>query len=155
VGGVTGYTVYYATPGGSWTLLIKNLAPGQTSLPVTVPPGATYLFDVCASNSAGWTYANPITVTAQAGLPSPPTIFSVQKVSSTQVLLSWNAVGGATSYVTYVQTSSGWQKITNGSTTSTSLYVNVTAGYTYTFDVAAVGASGGTSQGAPPASITV
>ncbi len=43
----------------AWTWL-KTLAPGQTSLAVTVSPGVTYQFEVGAYNVSGYTFCNPI-----------------------------------------------------------------------------------------------
>lgn len=115
--------------------------------------GVTYTFDVGASNSAGTTFANPINATAQVGLPAAPTNFFVQAYSTTQAQLTWSAVAGATSYVIYMYTSSGWKSI---ATTANSYidFSGMTSGATYYFDVAAVNAAG-PGNGAKFVSITM
>jgi hypothetical protein len=151
VGGATGYVVEYKTPTSVWTTL-KTLAVGQTSLVVTLTPGAAYSFDVGASNAAGTTFANPINVTTQNGVPATPTNFAAEEISNTQVELTWSPVAGATAYVISQYTSSGWVTLTT--TANDYIYINVTAGYTCEFDVQAAN-SAGTSEGAPPQIVTV
>ena len=64
VGGVTGYSVYYKTATGAWTLYSSVLA-GVTSVAVnSLTSGVTYTFEIGAFNTAGYTFSNPINAIA-------------------------------------------------------------------------------------------
>lgn len=78
--------------------------------------------------------------------PSAPTGLALQSVLTGGVLLSWNAVSGATGYRVYVGTTSGFDPETSGtlvydsSSPSCVAGVNVTPPYSYFFKVAATNA---------------
>ena len=150
VAGATGYVVYYEGPGGVWTLL-HNLAIGQTSLAVPdLSPGVTYAFEVGAVNASGTTYASALGATT---LPAAPNNLVVKALSTSAAQLGWNAVAGATSYVIYWYTSTGWQILTTTAATLIDLF-QLSPGKTYTYYVAAVNATG-TGQGGTTQTITM
>ena len=149
VAGATGYVVYYEGPGGVWTLL-HNLAIGQTSLAVPdLSPGVTYAFEVGAVNASGTTYASALR-DHPAGRPEQS---RGQGALDVRAQLSWNAVAGATSYVIYWYTSTGWQILTTTAATLIDLF-QLSPGKTYTYYVAAVNATG-TGQGGTTQTITM
>ncbi len=108
-------------------------------------PGATYEFRVGASNASGTTFSNVLTLPT---LPSAPTL-TARAVSSSEIDLSWNAVNGATQYVVLEEFSPGILApiyfSPNSSTTSIQ-NTKLSPDTTYTFEVAAVNASGGSDS---------
>lgn len=141
VPGVTAYYVYQAVGSGPYNL-VKTLAAGQTSVPLpNLTPGTTYSFKVGAVNASGATFSNPVTGSTQVGLPAAPTGLTGAALSSTQVRLQWNPVAGAASYKLYYFNGSTW--VAFGTAGSNSTIVNVPAGSTFSFAVAAVNSAGG------------
>jgi hypothetical protein len=137
----TGYVIY-EYEGGAWQRI------GTTTGTAYSVPGlsadTTYWFDVAASNAAGTSAgATPASATTLKLLqvPGAPTNLAARAASSTQINLSWTGVSGATGYVVYKYTSSGWQNI--GTITGTSCAVpSPSSGTGYYFAVAAYNAAG-------------
>lgn len=101
----------------------------------------TYTYKISATNVKG-TSAQSTTVngtTSNAAVPTQVTGLTVGTVTATSVALSWTAVTGATSYDIYRD--GGSQPI--GNTTGTTYTdTGVTAGVSYTYNVAAENANG-------------
>jgi fibronectin type 3 domain-containing protein len=107
----------------------------------------TYTYTVSATNVKG-TSSQSTSVngtTTNAAVPAQVTGVTVGTVSATSVALSWTAVSGATSYDIYRNGST--QPI--GNTTGTTYTdTGVTAGNSYTYNVAAENANGVGTQSA-------
>src|SRR4030095_6550930 len=140
--GATSYRVKRATvSGGPYTTIAS---PTQTSYKNTgLTNGTTYYFVVSAVNSSGES-ANSSQVSAvpQSSAPAPPTGVTATG-GNAQVLLTWTASAGATSYRVKRATVSGGPYTTIASPTATS-YTNtgLTNGTTYYYVVSAVSAGG-------------
>ncbi len=100
VDGALGYRVQYVSnAGGSYTTPVALGANVTTYSFSRLTPSTTYLFRVCAYNSAGNSeYSDAVAATTQAVPPIAPRL-SATAVSDQQINLSWNVVSGATSYV--------------------------------------------------------
>ena len=126
---------------GTWTWL-KTLAPGQTSLAVTVSPGVTYQFEVGAYRTSGYTFCNPIS--RQSGLvarPAAPTNIAVSAISADKAQLHLDCrVRRDHSYEIYYYNGTAWQGF--ATTSNTYIDILVTPGKTYSFDVAAINSAG-------------
>ena len=119
--------------------------------------GTAYTFQVTATNAIG-TGGVGISNLVTVGTTLPPTSVSATSPSANQATISWTAPAGGASAVTgYVVTAySGLQaknSIGTGVTTTVSL-TGLSAGI-YTFQVAALNASGTSSSSSPSGSLTV
>jgi fibronectin type 3 domain-containing protein len=105
----TSYNVLYQPSGGSWTLA-QNVA--TTSYTVGgLNNGTTYTFEVVAVNpygtSPGSNSVTGTTLIASGNPPSAPTGLLLGTVTSSTANLTWNTVGGATSYTVLYSTNAG------------------------------------------------
>jgi fibronectin type 3 domain-containing protein len=133
-----GYLVSRKTGGGSFTQ-IATLPANSTSYADTgVAAGSAYTYQVEAFSNVGGT-SGPTTVTATT---VPPTITSlVATPGDAQVVLSWGAALGATSYNVYRGTGAGQESstpIVTGLTTTTYTDTGLSNGTTYYYQVTAV-----------------
>jgi hypothetical protein len=140
VEGATGYAIY-GWNGSSFILVDSTTA---TSVALTnLKASSTYYFKVAAFNENGTGLeSNDVAATTKVAPPTAPVGFGVREVSKTQVLLAWSPEAGATSYgIYYYNTSTRvWAKFNTAYTNY--IYVNVTAGAEYYFDITAINASG-------------
>lgn len=150
--GATSYTVSRGTTsGGPYTAI---------GTPTTVPyidngvtNGTTYYYVVSATDAAG-TSANSAEISATPIAPPPPPTGLTATAGNAQVVLSWNASAGATSYIVGQGTKSGGPYTVVSSPTSTTYTdTGLTNGTTYYYVVGAVSANG-TSANSNEASAT-
>jgi fibronectin type 3 domain-containing protein len=136
----TGYSLQEQI-GGTWNQ-IANLGSGTLSFSVTgLGAASTTSFRVAGVNSGGpGAYSTASVLTT----PAAPTNVVPTVVSNSQINVSWNAVGGATGYWVYYKTPTGaWTLYTSVLAGQTSVAVNsLTAGVTYTFEIAAFNNAG-------------
>jgi titin len=136
--GATSYQVYSGSTLLGTTATTSYTATGLTN-------GATYSFTVVALNGGGASAASTaVTATPQPIAPSAPTNL-VATPGDSQVVLSWSASSGATSYQIY----SGGTLLTTTAATSYTV-TGLTNGTAYSFTIIAL--NGG---GASPASTAV
>ncbi len=157
VNGVTSYKLYRSTAPGSDSGAALTTVNGTSYTDPDLSNGTTYYYTVKATvgatNSAA---SNEVSVQPApvAGAPDPPTGLRATP-GDAQVTLSWNAMGGATSYTIKRSSSLGERStiiaadVTGTSFTNTGL----TNGTTYYYVVRAVNAAG-TSGDSAPASAT-
>jgi len=115
--------------------------------------GNTYYYTVAAANSGGT--SGPSNEEFATPIPSAPTGLTASP-GDTQVVLTWNASSGATSYNVYRGTSPGGESataITSGLTISGYTDSGLTDGTTYYYTVKAVD-GGGSSPASNEASAT-
>lgn len=113
-----------------------DLATGRGS------PVANLLIPYLASYGGSGTVTNP-----SPTAPAAPANFSAQANSSSQITLSWSAVSGATGYYVYELVGGQATLINTVSSSTTSLTVTgLTAGTTYSFEVAAYNSVGATAS---------
>ncbi len=148
-----------AGAGASYSIFEGTSAGGEASVPLQsgitdtkiklsgVTNGITHFFTVVASNSAGTSgpsnEVSALSMPAQAPLVAPASLSA--KGGAEQITLTWESVPGASSYNVYQGKSSGGESttpISAGVTGTTITLSDLTAGVTYYFTVAAVGASG-------------
>jgi hypothetical protein len=150
--GATSYTVSRGTTsGGPYTAI---------GTPTTVPyidngvtNGTTYYYVVSATDAAG-TSANSAEISATPIAPPPPPTGLTATAGNAQVVLSWNASAGATSYIVGQGTKSGGPyTVVSSPTTTTYTDTGLTNGTTYYYVVGAVSANG-TSANSNQASAT-
>ena len=144
VPGATSYKVYRATSkSGTYSLLGTVTTTSYTN--TGAKEGTTYYYKVKAANGAGESaYSNVVSgkvvVTPK---PAAPVVRIGNSASSGKPMLTWNAVGGATSYRIYRSTSKGSGYSLLGTVTATS-YTNTgaKAGTTYYYRVKACNDAG-------------
>jgi fibronectin type 3 domain-containing protein len=141
----SGASAYYVkrstTSGGPYTQLAAPTATNYSDSGLS--NGTKYLYVVSAYNSYGRSANSAeVNATPMAPPPAPPTGVTAT-ASNTQVVLSWSASTGATSYNVKRSTTSGGPYATVSSST-VSYYTNtgLTNGTTYYYVVSAVNASG-------------
>jgi uncharacterized repeat protein (TIGR03803 family) len=143
--GATSYNVYQGTSAGAESS--TPVKTGVTSTNLTIgglSNGATYYFTVAAVNAVG---TSPVSNESSAALPTTPSPTGLTAVASeNQVVLTWTAVGGASSYNIYEGTTAGGESTTpvrTGATGTTgTVFSGLTNGTTYYFTIAAVNSSG-------------
>ncbi|SVC33077.1 uncharacterized protein METZ01_LOCUS285931, partial [marine metagenome] len=143
VSGASSYTVYWDNSTGvssSSTAITSVSTDNYTHS--SLDNGTTYYYKVAAVDSAG-TGTLSSEVNAATPLPAPDNL-SASGANNT-IILTWNSVGGATSYTLYWDNVSG---IDSSDTAITSItndnytHSNMDNGSTYYYKVAAVNSSG-------------
>lgn len=148
--GADGYCIYRST---AKTSGFSRIAYGVTATTYTdsasLTTGKTYYYKVRAFGMADstvadstHTYGSYTTVIGKIPLPAKPAAFTVAPASYKSLLLTWNAVSGATGYKVYRATSkSGTYKliktIANGATTRYTNSSGLTTGQTYYYKLRA------------------
>ncbi len=109
-----------------------------------VVEGVTYYYKVAATNDAGESAmsanSNGVMVPITDTEPDAPTGVTVSVVSGNGIMVTWQAVPGATQYVVYRSTSTATSSFTIETTTAQTSWIDtgVSAGTTYYYKVAAV-----------------
>ena len=139
------HLVYRATAsGGPYTLISPVVVPTSTFVDTTVSAGQSYYYVVRGRNSSGVesTSSNEASVSVSAA-PA-----NLAATSSTNLIhLSWNALGGVSSYTLRRSTVSGgpYQIISTGSLGTSYDDTNLLNGVTYFYVVGATYSGGGLS----------
>ncbi|MCG3126217.1 MAG: hypothetical protein CHACPFDD_01047 [Phycisphaerae bacterium] len=157
----TGYAIYRSTTNNSDTATEIGSDTASPYDDATATPGSTYYYWVKGKNCCGRSAFSTSNSGNRSTPPAAPTgVSASDRTSCTYVLVSWNAVSGATSY-------SIWRKPSGGSfaqlgTDTASPYTDSTAtpGTTYYYAVKAVKSCGSSdlsaadtgARDAPPAS---
>ena len=162
---ITDYVVQYSSDAGStWTTFADGTSTSTSTTVTDLTPNQTYVFRVKAINALGdgpyTDKSSPVAITST--VPGKPTNV-VGTPGNTQASLTWNApvnTGGIalTDYVIQYSSNSGatWTTFSDGVSTNT--YATVTGlnnGTTYTFQVAAVNATGTGAYSDPSSPITL
>ncbi len=147
VTGATTYNIYRgtATNGQSGTPVATNVT-AATYTNTGLTNGTTYFYKVRAVNSAGTgPVSNEASARPAAEAPTTAPAGLTATAGNQRIVLSWQAVTGATSYTIYRGTASNGQGTTPIATNVTALtYTNtgLTNGTTYFYKVAAVNTGG-------------
>jgi hypothetical protein len=146
--GASSYTVSYGTTsGGPYTTVLSGLTATTDSI-TGLTNGTPYYFIVTAANSFG-TSGNSAEVAATPALSAPATPTGLTATPGDgQVILNWFAsTGGASSYtVSYGTASGSYTTTVPGITGTTDTITGLTDGTTYYFAIAAVNASGSSTN---------
>lgn len=154
VSGATSYNMKRSTTdGGPYTIIASPVATNHTD--TTAVNGTTYFYVVSAVNGGGESF-NSTQVSATPQPPPPVTpINLITTVNNAQVVLSWTAVSGATSYnVRRSTTNGGPYAIIASPNTANHTDTTVAYGTTYHYVVSAVN-GGGESGNSAQASATL
>lgn len=140
-GSETSYTTHPATP---TTYTNNHINPGeQTCWQVKSVVGAEVSIP-----------SNEVCITTP-GVPGPPTNISATPISSSRIVIAWDAVPNATRYFVYQSDTAMGTYTSIGSTTGTNLTaVNLQPSTTYFFRVQTIFSGGGSPQSDPPVSAT-
>ncbi|MGO9096715.1 MAG: LamG-like jellyroll fold domain-containing protein [Bryobacteraceae bacterium] len=145
--GATSYNVYRSTTsGGEGPTAYATGITSPTYTNTGLTNGTKYYYTVAAVN-AGGTSAQSTEVSATT-MPAPPTGLTAT-AGNAQVVLSWTASSGATSYNVYRATTSGGEGTTalvTGIAATTYTNTGLTSGTKYYYTVAAVNAGGTSAQ---------
>jgi hypothetical protein len=138
VSGTSGYVVDELI-NGTWSQIGK-LGSGVKSDAVTkLSPGATYAFEVGASDSAGTSWSSPQNVTTFPAAPS----FTTTAESGTEIDLSWLPVSGASGYAVKEKINGSWKQIASlGSGVTSDAVTGLKPKTTYSFEVGASNSTG-------------
>jgi fibronectin type 3 domain-containing protein/DNA-binding beta-propeller fold protein YncE len=139
--GATSYNVERATTnGGPYAILASTSATNYTD--TTIVSGTTYYYVVQAAGPGGTTSVNSSQVSSAPPTPPAPTNL-VATVTNSQVVLTWAASFGATSYNVQRSTTNGGPYTILANTSATN-YTDTAVfnGATYYYVIAAVNASG-------------
>jgi len=160
----TGATSYHVkrstTSGGPYTQIAAPASANYTDTGLT--NGTTYYYVVSAVNSAGESASSSQVSATPVAPPAPPaTPTGLQATAgNAQVVLSWNASAGATSYDVLRSTTSGGPYATVATPTGTNYTdTGLTNGTTYYYVVSASNAAGTSANSSqvsatPQASVT-
>jgi fibronectin type 3 domain-containing protein len=141
VNGATGYQVKRSTTSGSGYANVGSPVTGTSYLDTGLVNGTAYYYVVAASNNAG-AGANSAQAAATPSGPSTAPTGVTATPGANQIVISWTAVSGATSYKVLRSTTSGTGYTQVGTPTTTSwAHTGVTNG-TYYYVVQTVNGSG-------------
>ena len=150
--GATSYNVYRSTTsGGEGSTPITTGLTGTSYTNTGLPNGTKYYYKEAAVNSAGTSSQSTeasATPAATVTVPSAPSGLAAT-AGNAQVLLTWSASTGATSYNVYRSTTSGGEgstAIATGITSTSYTNTGLTNGTKYYYKVAAVNSAGTSSQ---------
>ena len=153
---ITGYLIERSANGGStWATIVQDTGSNSTVYTDTgLGAGKTYTYRVSATNDIGTSPpSSPAVATTLATSPSSPTGLVASAVSSSEILLSWNAPGwnGGAEITGYkiersADGGSTWATIVPDTGSGATSYsdTGLASGTTYTYQVFAIN-SGGTS----------
>jgi fibronectin type 3 domain-containing protein len=151
VPGATSYTIYRSTSAaGTYTKVYTGGALTYTDTTAVV--GTTYYYEMTASNTAG---TSPVSAPQSGQIPPVPSGVKATPGDG-QVVLTWNAIAGATSFWVWRGTTSTNFTILVGNPATNSI-TDTTAvnGTTYYYEIQTVGADGSsTSAYCAPVSAT-
>jgi fibronectin type 3 domain-containing protein/sugar lactone lactonase YvrE len=138
--GATSYNVERSTNiSGPYSIIASTSATNYTD--TSIVSGTTYYYEVLAV-SPGGTSTNSTQVSSAPPIPAAPANLAATTTNS-QVILTWTASFGATSYNVERSTTNGGTYTIIASTSATNYTdINVFDGATYYYVVAAVNASG-------------
>ena len=145
--GATSYNVYRGTSAnGESTTPVMTGVTGVTWTNTGLTNGKNYFFKVAAVNANGTGAMSPeANATPVAPTPPPAPTNLVATAGNQQIVLTWTASSGATSYNIYRGTTAGGQSATplaTGITAATWTNTGLTNGTMYFYKVAAVNANG-------------
>ena len=144
--GATSYNVKRSTVSGAETTITNVSAVNYTDLQVV--NGTTYYYKVSATNTYGEsTNSSEVSATPQAQPPSAPTGLGAT-AGNGQVVLSWTASSGATSYNVKRSTTSGAEATLTNVSAVNYTDLQVVNGTTYYYKVSATNASGESANSA-------
>ena len=129
IDGAEKYRVYRRTTGG-WARLTDTEETAFTDQ--SASSGTTYTYTVRCLNADGTLFTSGHTSGRSVAYVAAPTVKATYATGGVQ--LSWNASAGAGRYRVYMQTASGWKRLSE--TTATSyLDTSAVSGSTYTYTV--------------------
>ena len=142
--GASTYNIKRGTTSNGETTFITGVG-GTTYDDSTAVNGTQYFYKVSGSNTVGeGPDSNEASATPQAPLPGPSPVNVA--VGSARVVLSWTAVGGASSYNVKRGTSTGNYTTTTNVPVPTFTDTTVTNGTTYYYIVTSVSSAEGTAS---------
>jgi len=144
VSDVKGYYVYRSSSAtGTYTRVGTPSTKSYTDTKLSA--GTTYYYKVSAYNSDGESLES--SYISETTLPSAPTGISASATSSSSIMVSWDAVFGATGYYVY-RSSSATGTYTRVGTPSTTSYTDtgLSVFTTYYYKVSAYNSTGESSQ---------
>jgi fibronectin type 3 domain-containing protein len=152
VTGATGYTVLRATTSGGPYATAGS--PSTTSFGDTgLNPATTYFYVVQAVNSSGASASSAEASAVTA--PGMPTAVVATPVSSSEIDLTWSAVGGVTGYTVERSAVSGGPYATVGSPSTASFAdTGLNPATTYFYVIQAVSSTGVSTLSAPASALT-
>lgn len=146
VSGATGYNVYRGTSaGGEAASPVASNVPAPTFTDTGLTNGTTYFYKVAAVNANGAGEKSNEASAKPAATPLPAPSGLTATPGDKQVVLSWNAVTGATGYNVYRGTSAGGEAANPvGANVSAAAFTDtgLTNGTTYFYKVSAIDANG-------------